>query len=156
MRASRTQGEFARLHAEHGFRVYPLKPNDKRPLHVGWQTTATSDVERVAYWWREHPTANVGMLVGRGGAVLDAYTPDEADAWGSRLDTTTVSTACGAHFYLAGDARGRRLGPDLELKGRSRRGKPIGAVGAGSVIDGIERKLLVPWWETPPRRSQTS
>ena len=51
--------------ANQGFDVFPLIPNDKRPLISGWQSKATRDPERIREWWADEPDANIGMLTER-------------------------------------------------------------------------------------------
>lgn len=58
--------------ARQGFRVFPLRPKDKRPAEAGWQDTATSDVETVRKLWSNgHADCNIGIRTGNGLVVLD-------------------------------------------------------------------------------------
>ncbi len=49
-----------------GFRVFPLRPKDKKPLAgSSGCTEATTDTEQLCRWWEKHPTANIGLATGR-------------------------------------------------------------------------------------------
>ena len=41
-----------------GLRVFQLRPNDKRPLHPGWQQEATLDEATACAMWEATPSAN--------------------------------------------------------------------------------------------------
>lgn len=71
---SNRMAKSARAYAERlGWRVHPLRPGDKRPLLSSWQDRASADPETVAAWWRENPSANIGIATGpeSGVFVLD-------------------------------------------------------------------------------------
>lgn len=68
-------------YGERGYRVIPLHHTNaekvcscrraadcptpaKHPLFVGWYQVATSDIDKIAAWWRLHPRANIGLLMG--------------------------------------------------------------------------------------------
>src|SRR4029077_12214235 len=40
----------AREHARNGFRVFPVVPNDKKPVFQGWQVGASTDENRFRQW----------------------------------------------------------------------------------------------------------
>lgn len=63
-------------YARHGWRVFPLKDRDKLPRIKAWQTEATTDLDRVAEWWRQWPRANIGIATGpdSGVYVIDVDT----------------------------------------------------------------------------------
>src|SRR3954469_17726242 len=73
----------ALAYAAAGIPVLPLEPGGKAPhpllegppLCPGGVFHATTSADRIAYWWREAPDANIGVACGRGVAVLDL------DAW---------------------------------------------------------------------------
>lgn len=46
-----------------GFHVFPVRPNDKVPHYLAgnWGETATNDGMAVYSFWRQHPTANIGI-----------------------------------------------------------------------------------------------
>jgi hypothetical protein len=50
--------KFAKALADKGFRIFPLKPNDKTPLNKGWQKAAAAD----ATPWVNGETYNIGMV----------------------------------------------------------------------------------------------
>src|SRR5215471_2450593 len=61
-------------YASRGMAVFPLEPREKRPLSDlaphGFHD-ATTDTERVRYWWRQSPDANVGLVCAPNLMVLD-------------------------------------------------------------------------------------
>lgn len=134
--------------ARHGLPVHAVQPRDKRPLHKGWQRSATTKVEHLMRVWRRVPSANVGIAC-RDLVVLDADSQRGEDAVAD-LDlpaTTTVRTARGMHFYFVG--RGPtipNLLNDVELRGRG-----SGVLGAGSMHpSGTDYAWEVAPWEVPP------
>lgn len=54
----------ALMHAHAGFSVFPLIPNDKRPLIENWQNLATTEERNIIAWWSEEPEANIGICTG--------------------------------------------------------------------------------------------
>ncbi len=135
--------------ARSGFRVFPVAPRGKKPLHRGWQRKATDDAAVVEAIWAAEPNANIGVLCERGLIVIDADT-----AWGEQavhdlgvIDTTTVKTGKGRHFYLLGESRNRT---DL-LPGVDVRGTGGYVVGPGSRHpSGAEYRWELPPWEVKP------
>lgn len=135
--------------ARAGLRVFPLRPRDKRPLHKGWKSNATSDLAVVEATWREQPDANIGVACGRGLVVIDA---DSATADAALLAmgmpiTPTVKTARGRHYYLTGDNGNRTaLLPDVDVRGNGGY-----VVGAGSFHpSGAEYEWEIAPWELSP------
>jgi putative DNA primase/helicase len=47
-----------------GWRVHPLRPRGKVPLLNDWPSKATTDLDTIRGWWRQWPTANVGLVCG--------------------------------------------------------------------------------------------
>lgn len=63
--------------AHRGWRVFPLRPGDKRPAVRDWQVRATSDHDRIRACWASGPY-NVGIACGPSGlVVLDLDVPKE-------------------------------------------------------------------------------
>src|SRR6266496_61505 len=56
-------------HARRGWRVFPLRPGDKRPAIKDWETRATTDRERITRAWRAGPF-NIGIATGPSGLVV--------------------------------------------------------------------------------------
>ena len=121
-----------------GLRVLPLKPNAKTPLggpcclgtHRSGSSSASADLEVVARWWREHPTANVGIATGHRVDVIDQDGPEgaiswarigRADAWPAVLGValTVRPEGAGVHRYVAatGDGNGAKIAPGIDYRG---------------------------------------
>ncbi|GAB4086364.1 hypothetical protein GCM10028784_29940 [Myceligenerans cantabricum] len=62
--SSRTTGEAARGLADAGVPVFPCVPTTKRPVTTHGFRDASTDPDRVAWWWRRWPTANVAIPTG--------------------------------------------------------------------------------------------
>src|SRR6266536_6029828 len=114
-------------HARRGWRVFPLRPGDKRPAVRDWETRATTDPARIERAWRAD-RFNIGIACGPSGLVvvdLDQPKPGQVPPPAYRLpgvrhggdvlavlceandqplpvDTYTVRTASGGtHLYYA-------------------------------------------------------
>ena len=63
----------ALAYASNGWAVFPHIPRDKLPLIAGGNGfhDATTDLDRVAAWWKREPRANIGVAVPPGHVVLD-------------------------------------------------------------------------------------
>ena len=59
-------------YAKQGFAVFPLKPKNKTPIQAGGFKNATTDISTIEKWWKELPTANIGIATGQrsGGIVV--------------------------------------------------------------------------------------
>ena len=64
-----------------GWRVFPLKPGDKRPAVIDWPNVATTDPEQIRRWWAQMPAANIGLACGD----LLAVDLDRKDGRGVRV-----------------------------------------------------------------------
>src|SRR3989442_4947892 len=49
-------------YAARGWRVHPLVARQKNPLLKDWPEKATTDAATIFGWWRQWPTANVGLV----------------------------------------------------------------------------------------------
>lgn len=120
-------------------RVLPLRPGSKIPFggrccagtHERGCTDASGDPIVVARWWREHPSANVGIATGHRVDVLDQDGPDgalswalmgRAGAWPAVLGValTVRPEGGGVHRYVAatGDGNGAKVAPGTDYRGR--------------------------------------
>lgn len=107
-------------YARAGFRVFPVKPMDKRPpLTTHGFKDATTNVAIVERWWDRTPNANIAVATGGKWAVVDVdprnggQTPDWVP------DTWTAETPTGGeHFWLRVErpVRTRVLAPGVDLK----------------------------------------
>ena len=50
--------------AKLGWKVIPIKPNEKRPLIASWQKKCSDDGAVIEGWWKKTPTANLGVVTG--------------------------------------------------------------------------------------------
>jgi hypothetical protein len=149
-------------HAERGWRVFPLRPNDKRPAVTGWQQRATTDPERIERCWGS-VTFNIGLATGSGLVVIDldqpkpgAVAPEEwrmpgvhwgldvlavlAERHGKGLPVETyrvLTCSGGEHLYYAAPV-GVELHNSASKLGWLIDSRATGGyvVAAGSVVDG--------------------
>jgi hypothetical protein len=146
----------ARAYAAHGWPVFPCKPDGKEPAipsaHPGGDPArgicagecgrdghgfrdATTDPDKISWWWRRRPDANVAVATGAPGPdVLDVDQHREAGSGFAALNrlkraglaggaSAIVATPSGGlHLYFAGT--GQRCGklPRHHLDFRSRGG----------------------------------
>lgn len=147
-----------------GFKVFPLRENDKRPLFKGSaQTQGTTDLNQVRDIWTQCPNANIGIATGDGLTVIDVDTKDShgVDGENSMLEyqvdngfineTLEVTTPTGGkHYYYLTDneySNKASILPGVDVRG-------LGGyvVGPGSTINGTlyEAKQL-----TEPQRANS-
>jgi hypothetical protein len=137
--------------ARRGFRVLPVKPNDKDPFDrekgddpvlCGGVNISTTDAAKVEGWFKHNPAINYGVNAGGNGlAIVDVDPrkgPDgewitELIALGPIPDTFRVLTPGGGqHIYFAHPGAGqRKISECIDVRG-------VGGyvVGPGSVING--------------------
>ncbi len=67
-------------YAARGWRVFPLAPRSKKPFKDshGFEE-ATTDATKIEEWWRETPSANVGIATGGGFFVVDVDPRHDGD-----------------------------------------------------------------------------
>lgn len=147
-----------------GFKVFPLRENDKRPLFKGSaQTQGTTDLNQVRDIWNQYPNANIGIATGDGLTVIDVdtITAHGVDGENSMLEyqvdngfineTLEVTTPTGGkHYYYLTDneySNKASILPGVDVRG-------LGGyvVGPGSTINGTlyEAKQL-----TEPQRANS-
>lgn len=162
--------------ADRDWRVFPVRPEDKRPACDRWEQRASADPELVRRYWPS-PRHNVGIACGPSGlVVVDLDPPDGIEMFGllcrnhrHRPQTYTVRTPRdGLHLYfLAVPGReirnsASRIGPNIDIRAAG------GFVlAAGSVVNGQPYEVtderdpvpLPPWiadLADPPRPSPAS
>jgi hypothetical protein len=64
----------ALTYAARGWRVFPCRARDKRPLVTAWQNAATTDEEQIAQWWTRWPDANLAVVLGQASGLIDLET----------------------------------------------------------------------------------
>jgi hypothetical protein len=64
--------EQALAYAAHGWPVFPCQPDSKQPATRHGFLDATTDPDKITWWWRRQPEANLAIATGRPGPdVLD-------------------------------------------------------------------------------------
>lgn len=60
-----TVTEWAQHYARHGYRVIPIKPNEKRPPMGAWQDAATTNSGQITAWWEgRYADHGIGIVCG--------------------------------------------------------------------------------------------
>ncbi|MEY8738004.1 bifunctional DNA primase/polymerase [Lactobacillus sp. AN1001] len=108
--------------AKHGYRLFPLVENTKRPTKGQSYKTASNDPETVAGWFQSMPRLNIGLdLSSSGLIVVDIDTHNEIsvrDALkalsdkGCKLPTETYieqTPSAGLHFFYKGKVPSKRV-----------------------------------------------
>lgn len=123
--------ETARLIAERGWRVFPVRPRTKRPLNEHGSAEATSDAATVAAWWGRWPWASIGALVPQRLVVVDI---DPRNGCALHLGhpfldpTLTVATGGGGwHLY-------HQAPPGIELGAHSEAFPGVDLIRAGRQV----------------------
>lgn len=127
---------WALWYAKRGWQVLPLRPRDKTPITKHGLKDATTDLDRIEKWWKEWPTANIGIRTGpeSGLFVLDVDARnggidslDELTSTHGVLPETPEShTGGGGRHYLfsyptdteVGNSAGR-VASGIDVRGRS-------------------------------------
>src|SRR5690348_5760671 len=99
--------------ASMGFPVFPVNPNNKRPLVNNWPNVASCDPEVLELFWTQFPQAMAGICTGHasGYFVLDIDVEEGEDAFeklhafqerfGKISETMIVKTPSGGlHIYF--------------------------------------------------------
>jgi hypothetical protein len=92
--------------ASAGFAVFPVKAGTKRPL-VRWGEGATADLAAVARYWKDFPTASIGVACRKSALVVVDIDGDEGEASWAELTryvppitTLTSTTGRGRHLWF--------------------------------------------------------
>lgn len=143
--------------ASRGLHVFPLTPGSKRPLPGHWTccggshqrgcTDALDHVGAAAAWWRQHPTANIGLATGHLVDVIDQDGPEGAlwwcrgQDWPAVVGVASTPRAGGVHRFVraTGLGNGAKIAPGIDYRGRGGY-----VVAAPSVVDGRRYGWVVP------------
>lgn len=149
--------ESAAFLASRGLHVFPLTPGTKRPLparldccggsHRRGCLDALDNVHAARAWWREHPTANIGLATGH---LVDVIDQDGADGalwwcrgqdWPPVIGVASTPRAGGVHRFVraTGLGNGTHVAPGIDYRGRGGY-----VVAAPSVVDGRRYGWVVP------------
>ena len=101
----------------------------KHPREVGWQESATTDEDQIREWWRQWPTANIGIATGKGSnlTVLDVDGDEGRETLralelehGELPETPiAISGSDGDHYYLLfeeGLPNAVKFAPGLDIR----------------------------------------
>src|SRR6266704_3284354 len=102
-------------YARHGWPVFPCQPGGKEPAAPHGFIDATTDPDKIAWWWRRQPDANLAIATGTPGPdVLDVDQHGQAGNGFAALNkliragltgnaSAIISTPGGGlHLYFAG------------------------------------------------------
>lgn len=153
----RLLADSAAWYAQQGLPIFPLQPGTKVPLPARWTccggshrrgcTDALAHVGAARAWWRQHPTANIGLATGHRVDVIDQDGTEGAWWWCRGADwppvVGVVSTPRpgGVHRFIraTGRGNGQRIAPGLDYRGRGGY-----VVAAPSVVGGKRYTWLQP------------
>lgn len=139
----------AAWYAQQGLPVFPLQPGTKIPMsarldccggsHRRGVRDALAHVGAAAAWWRQHPTANIGLACGHGVDVIDqdgtqgAVSWCRGTGWPPVVGVVSTPRAGGVHRFIRSTGYGNAAGfaPGLDYRGRGGY-----VVAPPSVIDG--------------------
>lgn len=124
----------ARFYARTGLAVFPLAPGAKVPLggtccggtHASGCRDALANERAAAYWWRQHPYANVGVATGWSVDVIDVDgTPGwrswlDGEGWPPVIGSVSTPRPGGVHRFIraTGRSNGQRIAPGIDYRGR--------------------------------------
>ena len=65
---------WAKYYAGLGFQVLLIHPGAKKPLITEWPAAAVDNLQTIEQWWRQWPTANIGVAMGPQSGIIDIET----------------------------------------------------------------------------------
>jgi hypothetical protein len=99
--------DWALAYAKVSWRVFPLWPQEKRPIYDGWPTGATTDPKLIHQYWDAAPDRNIGVVCGEAfdawdieAAHLDRFTTYLAAKGVTLPEGPLAQTARGGWHYL--------------------------------------------------------
>ena len=113
MAAENEREAAAERYARVGWPVFPVYPGEKIPAVKQGFLAATTDPDKIAYWWHKMPQANVGIATGAPGpdvVDVDVHGVNGYRAWvrvqreglASRPAAVIQTPSGGLHAYFAG------------------------------------------------------
>ena len=139
----------ASLIARHDIKIFPVRPESKRPYIKGWPEVASRELSQVKDWWLTWPDSMIGLVTGeknkifvldidRHGGVDGFESLAELEAQHGKLPPTlTVLTPSGGqhkYFKLPEDREIRnsaaKIAPGLDVRGEG-----------GYVVCSIEKEM---------------
>lgn len=136
--------QWAIHYADHGYRVIPIRPGEKRPPVAQWQDLATCNTGTITQWWTDtYPNHGIGIVCGHRDdqtrfIVIDIDTKDDNSGYRTleQLQTTygqlpeTVQAVTGSggrhllytladYHTMPGNGAGRLLGPGIDIRGEN-------------------------------------
>ena len=151
-----SQRQALHLAKKFGWKVFPVNPNNKRPLIAGWQARASSEPEDLEILFQLFPHAMIGVLTGPPNmlTVFDIDMKNGVDGLqslqdlGIRMSTRVISRTPtgGAHFYHFSGLRkfkstAGKIGPGIDVRckgGYVVAPGSIGSAGEYRWLDNIE------------------
>ena len=139
--------EAALVYARAGLAVFPCWPGSKKPATTHGYREATIDLERVGYWWRRNPQANIGVTTGTRVDVLDIDVHAGGTGFGALqrlLDAGLArewahavrSPSGGLHLYYPAD-------PDRPQRSWSRSSAHIDFRGQGGYVITVPSRITI-------------
>jgi hypothetical protein len=113
--------------ASRGHAVFPCSKETKAPLIAGGFKNASTDTALIRDWWRQHPTALIGVPTGARFIVVDCdLQHGEAQQWYARanlpITRTHTTRSSGRHLLFRADDRvgcsAGRIWPHIDTRGR--------------------------------------
>ncbi len=113
-------------YAQQGWPVFPLLPGHKEPHVRNGFKGATTDLDRIDRWWKEHPDSNIGLATGVRFDVIDVDGPQGIKSLAEMREGTLpdvhgrVATPRGLHLYIlpTGDGNTAGIRPGIDFRGK--------------------------------------